>query len=115
VYQAASVPAPALYAPPISVKAGQAGTSSIRLTAPIGAGRVYLACSGAPAYATCSLNTPVVDFSSTGVDTAILTITTKASSGTSRLVSAPGNYVLTLTAVSVSGETSRLNVPLTVM
>ena len=113
-YQAAPVPAPTLAAPPISVTAGQAGTSSIRLRAPIGAGRVYLACSGAPEYATCSLNTSVVDFTTTGADTAILTITTKASSGTGRLVTPPGRYALTVTAISVSGETSRLDIPLTV-
>jgi beta-glucanase (GH16 family) len=113
-YQAASVPAPTLVAPPIRVTAGQAGTSSIRLSEPIGAGRVYLACSGAPAYATCSLNTPVIDFTTTGADTAILTITTKASSGTGRLLTSPGSYALTVTAISVSGETSRLSIPLTV-
>lgn len=113
-YQAAPVPAPTLAAPPIRVKAGQAGTSIIRLSEPVGAGRVYVSCSGAPAYATCSLNTAVVDFTTTGVDTAILTITTKASSGTGPLVTPPGRYALTVTATSVSGETSRLSVPLTV-
>ncbi len=112
-YQAAPVPAPALAAPPIRVTAGQAGTSSIRLREPIGAGRVYLACSGAPENATCSLNTSVVDFTTTGVDTAILTITTKALR-TGGLVTPPGNYALTVTAISVSGETSHLTIPLTV-
>lgn len=114
VYQATPVPAPTLAAPPISVTAGQAGTSRIRLTAPIGPGRLYLACSGAPPYATCSLNTSVVDSTSAGADAAILTITTKARAGTGRLGTPPGSYALTVTATSVSGETSRLSIPLTV-
>jgi beta-glucanase (GH16 family) len=113
-YQPAPVPAAALAAPPINVMAGQAGTSSIRLRMPIGAGRVHLACSGAPAHASCSLNTSVVDFTNTDVDTAILTITTKASSGTGQLVTPRGSYALTVTAISVSGETSRLDIRLTV-
>jgi beta-glucanase (GH16 family) len=113
-YEAAPVPAPALTAAPIRVTAGQAGTSVIRLSEPIGSGRVYLACSGAPANATCSLNTSVVDFTNTRADTAILTITTKASGGTGRVVTPPGSYAITVTAMSVSGETSRLTIPLTV-
>jgi beta-glucanase (GH16 family) len=113
-YEAAPVPAPTLSATAIRVAAGQAGTSSIRLSAPIGAGRAYVSCSGAPEHATCSLNTPVVDFTTTGTDTAILTIITKSGSGIGRLVTARGQYTLTVTAVSVSGEISRLSIPLTV-
>jgi beta-glucanase (GH16 family) len=113
-YEAAPVPAPTLSATPIHVSAGQAGTSSIRLSAPPGAGRAYVACSDAPEHATCSLNTPVVDFTTTGADTVILTITTRAGSGVGRLVTPRGHYALTVTAISVSGEISRLSVPLTV-
>jgi beta-glucanase (GH16 family) len=114
IYQPAPVPAPSLAAPPIRVASGQAGTTSIRLSGPIGAGRVYVACSGAPASATCSLNTSVVDFTTAGTDTAILTITTKSSGAAGRLVTPPGSYTITVTATSVSGETSRLSIPLTV-
>ena len=113
-YQAMPVPAPALLAAPISVTAGQAGTSRIRLSEPIGPGRLYLACSGAPAYSTCSLNTSVVDPTITGGDAAILTIATKANSGKGRLGTPPGAYMLMVTATSVSGEISRLSIPLTV-
>jgi beta-glucanase (GH16 family) len=113
-YEAAPVPAPTLSATPIRVAAGQADTSNIRLSAPIGAGRAYVSCSGAPEHATCSLNTPVVDFTTTGTDTAILTIITKSGSGIGRLVTPRGHYALTVTAVSVSGEISRLSIPLTV-
>jgi beta-glucanase (GH16 family) len=113
-YEAAPIPAPTLSATPIRVAAGQAGTSSIRLSAPVGAGRAYVSCSGAPEHATCSLNTPVVDFTTTGTDTTILTIITKSGSGTDRLVTPRGHYALTVTAISVSGETSRLSIPLTV-
>jgi hypothetical protein len=45
---------------------------------------------------------------------AILTITTKAPPGTGRLVTPAGTYALTVTAISVSGETSRVSIPLTV-
>jgi beta-glucanase (GH16 family) len=113
-YQAAPVPAPTLAASPIRVAAGQAGTSSIHLSEPIGAGRVYVACSDAPENATCSLNTSAVDFTTTGEATAILTVTTRASSDAGGLVTPPGSYALAVTAVSVSGETSRLDIPLTV-
>jgi len=113
-YQAAPVPAPILEAPPISVAAGQAGTSRIGLTEPMGAGRVYVACSDAPAHATCSLSTSVVDFTATGTATDILTITTKAGAGPTTLVTPAGRYALTVTAISVSGEISRLSIPLTV-
>src|SRR5262249_50758592 len=114
-YEAAPVPAPTLSATPIRVTAGQAGTSSIRLGAPSGAGRAYISCSGAPEHATCSLNTPVVDFTTGGVDTAIVTVTTRSGSGVDRLVPPRGHYALTVTAVSLSGETSRLSIPLTVL
>ena len=114
VYQPGPIPAPTMAGPPISVTAGQAGTSTIRLRAPAGAGRMYLSCSGAPQHGTCSLNTSVVDFTTTSADTAILTITTRASGSTGRLVTPPGRYGITVTAISLSGETSRLDVPLTV-
>jgi beta-glucanase (GH16 family) len=113
-YQPMPVPAPALLATPISVTAGQAGTSRIRLSGPIGPGRLYLACSGAPAYSTCSLNTSVVDPTITGGDAAILTIATKANSGKGRVGTPPGAYMLMVTATSVSGEISRLSITLTV-
>jgi beta-glucanase (GH16 family) len=114
VYQAGPVPAPTMAGPPVGVTAGQAGTSTIRLRGPAGGGRVYLSCAGAPQYATCSLNTAVVDFTATSMDTAILTVTTRASGSTGRLLTPPGLYSITVTAISVSGETSRLDIPLTV-
>jgi beta-glucanase (GH16 family) len=113
-YQAAPVPAPTLAAAPISVAAGHVGTSRIVLGEPVGAGRVYVACSEVPAHATCSLSTSVVDFTTTEAATNILTITTKAGDGPGRLVTPPGRYTVTVTAISVSGETSRLSIPLTV-
>jgi hypothetical protein len=80
----------------------------------IGAGRVYLAGSDVPEHATCSLNTSVVDFTAAGSATAILAVTTRASSDARRLVTPPGRYALTVTAISLSGDASRLSVPLTV-
>jgi beta-glucanase (GH16 family) len=114
LYLPNQVPGPALSASPLSIKAGRAGTSSLDLSSVGGSGRVYLACSGAPKHSSCALSPSVVDFSDTGRQTAILTVSTRSGFGPSAKVTVPGSYAVAVTAVTVSGDTSTLSVPLRV-
>jgi beta-glucanase (GH16 family) len=84
-YQAATIPGPAVTpASAITVSAGGSGSATLNLSSAIGSGLIYLACSGAPAKSTCSisttnsLNSHVVDFTSSATATATVHITTTA-------------------------------------
>jgi beta-glucanase (GH16 family) len=114
LYLPSHVPGPALSASPLSIKAGQAGTSPLDLSSAAGSGRVYLSCSGAPKHSSCTLSPSVVEFSAAGRQSATLTVSTKSGSGPSAQVTVPGSYAVAVTAVTVSGDTSTLNVPLRV-
>jgi beta-glucanase (GH16 family) len=179
LYHAAPVPGPSMSTSPIVVKSGAVGTTTIGLDSASGSGRVFLACSGAPAHASCSLNPYVADFTSKPSATTTLTVVTAASAGvmpfdgrgmaattgavllglillaidargrSPRLLAGlalcalllvaaltpacgggggstgggtgggsagtpPGNYTITVTAYTVSGHTSTIQIPLTV-
>ena len=49
-----------------------------------------------------------------GRQSATLTVSTKSGFGPSAQVTAPGSYAVAVTAVTVSGDTSSLSVPLRV-
>jgi beta-glucanase (GH16 family) len=114
LYLPSQVRGPALSAAPVSIKAGRAGTSSLALSSALGSGRVYLSCSGAPKHASCALSPSVVDFSDTGTQSATLTVGTKSGWGPNAQVTVPGSYAVAVTAVTVSGDTSTVSVPLRV-
>jgi len=113
-YRPSQVPGPTLSASPLSIKAGRAGTSTIELNAAAGSGRVYLSCSGAPLQSSCSVSPAVVDFSDLGRQSATLTVSTRSGFGANAQVTVPGSYAVAMTAVTVSGDTSTLSVPLRV-
>jgi beta-glucanase (GH16 family) len=77
---------------PITVTAGGTGTTALNLTSAAGIGLVYLACSGAPAKSTCSinsnnpLNSHVVDFRTS--NSAQVTVNVNTTANTASL--APG-------------------------
>ncbi len=83
-YSAAPVPAPAMTAPPISVTAGQSGSSTITLSSTSGSGRVYLSCSTNAPKSACTiqsldpLNQYTVDFSTAASAKAMVSVTTTA-------------------------------------
>lgn len=86
VYQAAAIAPPTMTAPAFSVSAGKTGTTPVSLTAAAGTtGKVFLACSGAPALATCSITPNVVDFSNAASATATLSLATTANSAVAPL------------------------------
>lgn len=114
LYLPSQVPGPALSASPLSIAAGRAGTSALDLRAVGGSGRVYLSCSGAPKHSSCALSPSVVDFSDMGRQSATLTVSTKSGFGPHAQVTVPGSYAVAVTAVTVSGDTSTLSVPLRV-
>lgn len=93
-YQAEQVLGPTMSAGPITVRAGGTGTTTINLTSVSGTGLVYLACTGAPAHSTCSidsgnkLNHAAVDFSTTSTATAQVTLASSVS--TAGLTERPG-------------------------
>jgi len=114
LYLPSQVPGPTLSAAPLSIAAGRAGTSALELSSLVGSGRVYLSCSGAPPRSSCAVSPTVVDFSDLARQSATLTVSTKSGFGPSAQVTAPGSYAVTVTAVTVSGDTSSLSVPLRV-
>ena len=84
-YQAQTIAGPTMTpANAISVAAGASGNTTINLNSSSGSGLVYLACSGAPTKATCSINTNnsldshVVDFRSASSAQATVNVTTTA-------------------------------------
>ena len=114
LYVPTQVPGPALSASPLAIAAGRAGTSSLDLSSVAGSGRVYLSCSGAPRHASCALSPSVVDFSDAGRQSALLTVSTRSGFGPKAQVTVPGSYAVAVTAVTVSGDSSTLSVPLRV-
>lgn len=114
VYRAATVVGPKMSASTIAVKAGATGSSTVRLTSTSGTPRVALACSGVPPNATCTLNPPVADFSNTATQTITLTVGTTSSAGPARALTPAGRYRIKMTAITVSGDASTADVPLTV-
>ena len=114
LYLPSQVPGPTLAAAPLSIKAGRAGTSTLDLNSVGGSGRVYLSCSGAPPHSSCAVSPSVVDFSDMGRQSATVTVSTRSGFGPSAQVTAAGSYAVAVTAVTVSGDTSALSIPLRV-
>ncbi len=111
VYKIPTVPAPTIQWAPVQVKAGAAVASSISLRAHSNSGHVYLSCSTEPATASCALATSVVDFTNTLSQEDILTISTDSFTNSGRMVAPPGQYKLTITATTISGDRSQLTMP----
>lgn len=111
VYKIPHVSAPALHWQAVPVKAGSTTTSILNLHAGNGTGRVYLSCSTQPATVVCSLGNTVVDFSDTLNQEDTVTLSTDTFTADGRMAAAPGIYKLTITATSISGDRSQLNVP----
>lgn len=128
VFENPKVNGPRMAAPPVTVKAGTPGDTTLHLAgSSTNDGRVYLTCSTTAPEAACSINSgyvlngvsnpSVVDFSSGKAKTATVTVTTTANSvpappgNTGR---PPGSYTITVTATTVSGDTSTASIPLTV-
>lgn len=87
-YQAATVAGPTMTpANAITLNAGASGTATVNLNSTSGSGLVYLACTGAPAKSTCTIDTGnsrnahVVDFTSTSTGQAIVHVTTTGNTG----------------------------------
>lgn len=96
-YTPSPIPGPSLTAAPISVKAGEPGTSTVNLSSVAGSGRVYLSCATSAPKATCSVNSSdalnpyTVDFSQTATGTAVITVTTQANTAALSGLPAPGS------------------------
>jgi len=113
-YQPARVTGPRMAASAITVRTGETANSTVRLTSMIGTGHMSLSCSGAPVGSACTLSPPVVDFTSAAAQAVTLSLTTATGSGPSRVVAAPGRYGLKVTAVTVSGDQTSVDVPVTI-
>ncbi len=111
VYKIPAVPAPSIQWQPVKVRAGASVASTVNLRAPQYSGRVLLDCSTQPATATCSLATSVVNFSDTLSQEDTLTLSTESFSDKGKTVAAPGQYKVTITATTISGDRSQLTVP----
>jgi beta-glucanase (GH16 family) len=166
VYHASPIDGPTLRASPLVVKGGATATVALDLAAAPGSGRVYVACTGAPPQASCSVNPYVVDLSDVPQATATVTVTTRGAAAapgrsaglrlslaaflavaclsarrrgsgllaalvlsagvasacggsgggaqTSTTGTPAGAYTLTVTAYTVSGGSSTVDIPLTV-
>jgi len=114
VYRAPQIRGPAMTAKPVVLSAGKTGSTVLSLSAKNNTRRVYLACSGAPANTSCSLATPVVNFTSQSKQDVPVAIATASIAGAQRFAAPMGDYVLTVTAYTVSGDTSFATIPLRV-
>lgn len=110
-YKIPPVQAPSIQWQPVRVKTGASTASMVTLQARQYSGRVLLTCSAQPATAACSLATSVVNFSDTLSQEDTLTVSTESFSEKGRMVAAPGQYKLTITATTISGDRSQLTVP----
>lgn len=111
VYRIPPIPAPSIQWQPVQVKAGASAASIVTLQARQYSGRVLLTCSAQPATAACSLATSVVNFSDTLSQEDTLTLSTESFSEKGRTVAQPGQYKVTITATTISGDRSQLTVP----
>ena len=109
LYLPSQVPGPTLSAPPLSIPAGGRDERD-RAELAVGSGRVYLSCAGAPAFS-CAVSRRG-GLQRPGRQSATLTVSTRSGFGPSAQVTAPGSYAVAVSAVTVSGDTSSLSVPL---
>lgn len=111
VYRIPTVLAPRIEWQSVQVKAGSSTSSTVALRTSSYAGRVHLACSTDTPTVTCSLATPVLNFSDTLSQEDTLSISTHSFSEKGRIVAAPGLYKVTITATTISGNRSQLTMP----
>lgn len=114
VYKAKHIAGPSMHAKPVILKAGRSGGTLLSVSAPARTGRVYLACSGAPVNTTCSLAMPVVSFADNPKQEIAVSISTWSIAGSQRYRTPEGDYSLTVTAYTISGDTSTANILLRV-
>lgn len=111
VYKIPTIPAPSIEWQPIQVTSGAAAASTISLHARGYAGRVRLGCTTDSPAITCSLATPVVNFSETLSQVDTLTLSTDTFTEKGRNLAPPGRYKVTITATTMSGDRAQLTVP----
>jgi beta-glucanase (GH16 family) len=111
VYKIPEVPAPSIQWQAVPVKSGASVASIVALRAQRYSGRVLLSCSTVPSTALCSLATSVVNFSDTLSQEDTLTLSTQSFSEKGQTVAPPGQYKVTITATTISGNKSQLTVP----
>jgi hypothetical protein len=114
VYKAKHIAGPGMHATPVVLKAGRSGGTLLSVSAPAHTGRVYLACSGAPVNTTCSLAMPVVNFADNPKQEIAVSISAWSVAGLQRYRTPEGEYSLTVTAYTISGDTSTANISLRV-
>jgi beta-glucanase (GH16 family) len=113
-YQAAPLVGPSMTASPININAGDTATTTVNLTSTSGTGLVYLACTGAPVNATCSidtgnaLNRSAVDFSTDSTASATLKIATTVPMQVVSAGKLPGRTRAAATCVGLVGAVSVL-------
>ena len=111
VYKIPEVSAPSIQWQAVPVKAGASVASIVALRAQRYSGRVLLNCSTQPSTALCTLATSVVNFSDTLSQEDTLTLSTQSFSEKGQTVAPPGQYKVTITATTISGNKSQLTVP----
>jgi beta-glucanase (GH16 family) len=114
VYKAKHVAGPSMHARPVVLNAGRSGGTLLSVSASARTGRVYLACSGAPVNTTCSLAMPVVNFADNPTQEIAVSISTWSVAGAQRYTTPAGEYSLTVTAHTISGDISTANISLRV-
>lgn len=114
VYKIPDLAAPSIQLPSIEVHAGSTVVTNVLMTAQNYIGRVHLGCSTEPATISCSLASPVVNFSDTLSQQDTLTLSTGSLGSNGPVAVAPGNYKLTIVATSMSGNHTQLVVPIQV-
>ena len=112
VYRAERVSAPRMLAAAINLGPDHSGSTTLHLATSAGSGYVYLACSTDLKNTTCAidtqnpLNAAVAEFNMTGDRTAKVTVHSNAAAD-----SGSANRAVTVTAYTVSGDQSTLNIP----
>jgi len=111
VYKIPPASAPTIEWQPAPVLVGSVASSTIHLHGQKGTGRVTLACSTEPATAVCSLEASTVDFSESSEQEEVVSISGDAFTNRGKVVAAPGQYKLTITATTMSGNCSQVTQP----
>ena len=112
VYHPIPVAAPSMSARSITIQSGDSALIPVQLHALVGAGRVYVNCSGAPVHAQCILQNSVADFTHRDSQTLNLLLLSEERSDGGWMQAARGKYSIQITATSVSGNSSSISVPL---
>lgn len=111
VYRIPPVHAPTINWQPVEVKAGSATASTVALRLQSYAGRVRVGCTTDSPAVSCSLATPVLNFSDTVSQEDTLTLSTDSFTEKGRVTAPPGRYHVTITATTISGDRSQVTMP----